>query len=52
MTMVDFKILILLCHYIELFASPIPQHQEEYPDDYYFDINDCELPEELGGVGK
>ena len=66
MTMVYFRILIFLCHYIAVFASPLPQYQEEYQGEYegdypgeypYYpdydpDPYNCELPRELGGIGK
>ena len=55
--MVYLKILILLCHYMELFASPIVIPQDE--NDYYaysYEYQDftkyCVLPEELGYSGK
>ena len=68
MTMVYFKILILLCHYTVVFTTPLPQYQGEYQGDYQVEYEGeyqgddqgeyqdyrlyCSLPEELGSIGK
>ena len=45
-------VLLVMCHFIGLLASPVSQKNDEYPDEYYYEedefCEDCgyEIPED------
>ena len=39
-------VLLVMCHFIGLLASPVSQKNDEYPDEYYYEEDENVIPDD------